>query len=222
MAVFLIGFKFSKKGETMTNPGSEGEHTLQKKFGTEKRAQSFYDNQVINHLNSRMVEFIANQEILFIATSDIKGDCDCSLRAGDAGFVHVLDEKSLVYPEYRGNGVTASLGNIIENPHIGMMFTDFIKDTVGLHVNGKASIVENDELLQRENISQKIIDDMNKKGRKPERWVLVEVEEAYMHCSKHIPLYQKAEKLRQWGTDDVKIKKTDYFLVKQEQEEGRS
>jgi hypothetical protein len=205
----------------MTNPGSEGEHTLQKKFGTEKRAQAFYDNQVLNHLNSRMVEFVANQEILFIATSDEKGDCDCSLRAGDAGFVHVLDEKSLIYPEYRGNGVTASLGNILENPHIGMMFTDFIKDTVGLHVNGKASIIENDELLQRENISQKIIDDMNKKGRKPERWVLVEVEEAYMHCSKHIPLYQKAEKMRQWGTDDVKIKKADYFLAKQAQEQER-
>ncbi len=198
----------------MTNPGSKGEHILQKKFNTEKRAQAFYDNQVLDHLNPRMHEFIANQEILFIATSDAKGDCDCSLRAGEAGFVHVLDEKNLVYPEYRGNGVTASLGNILENPHIGMMFTDFIKDTVGLHVNGKAAIIENNELLQRKNISQKIIDDMNKKGRKPERWVLVEVEEAYMHCSKHIPLYQKADKLRQWGTDDVKIKKGNYFLAK--------
>jgi predicted pyridoxine 5'-phosphate oxidase superfamily flavin-nucleotide-binding protein len=208
-------FNFSTKGDTMTNPGSKGEHTLQKKFNTEKRAQAFYDNQVLDRLNPRMVEFIANQEILVISTSDAKGDCDCSLRAGEAGFVHVLDEKNLVYPEYRGNGVTASLGNILENPHIGMMFIDFIKDTVGLHVNGKATIIENNELLQRKNISQKIIDDMNKKGRKPERWVLVEVEEAYMHCSKHIPLYQKADKLRQWGTDDVKIKKSDYFLAKE-------
>ena len=199
----------------MTNPGSEGEHILQQKFNTEKRAQAFYDNQVLDRLNSRMVEFIANQEILVIATSDSKGDCDCSLRAGEAGFVHVLDEKNLVYPEYRGNGVTASLGNILENPHIGIMFIDFIKDTVGLHVNGKASIIENNELLERNNISQKIIEDMNKKGRKPERWVLVEVEEAYMHCSKHIPLYQKADKIRDWGTDDVKIKKSDYFLAKE-------
>ena len=208
-------FNFSTKGDTMTNPGSKGEHTLQKKFNTEKRAQAFYDNQVLDRLNPRMVEFIANQEILVISTSDAKGDCDCSLRAGEAGFVNVLDEENLVYPEYRGNGVTASLGNILENPHIGMMFIDFIKDTVGLHVNGKAAIIENNKLLQRKNISQKIIDDMNKKGRKPERWVLVEVEEAYMHCSKHIPLYQKADKLRQWGTDDVKIKKSDYFLAKE-------
>jgi predicted pyridoxine 5'-phosphate oxidase superfamily flavin-nucleotide-binding protein len=205
----------------MTNPGSQGEHTLQKNFNTEKRAQAFYDNQVLDLLNPRMIEFIANQEILVIATSDAKGDCDCSLRAGAAGFVRVLDEKNLVYPEYRGNGVTASLGNILENPHIGMMFIDFIKDTVGLHVNGKAAIIENNELLQRKNISQKIIEDMNKKGRKPERWVLVEVEEAYMHCSKHIPLYQKADKKRSWGTDDAKIKKSDYFLAKKERERGR-
>lgn len=205
----------------MTNPGSEGEHILQKKFNTEKRAQAFYDNQVLDRLNPRMVEFIANQEILVISTSDAKGDCDCSLRAGGAGFVHVLDEKNLAYPEYRGNGVTASLGNILENPHIGMLFIDFIKDTVGLHVNGKAAIIENNAMLKRKNISQKIIDDMNKKGRKPERWVLVEVEEAYIHCSKHIPLYQKAGKIQHWGTDDVKIKKTDYFLAKKEREQGR-
>lgn len=203
----------------MTNPGSKGEHILQKKFNTEKRAQTFYDNQVLDHLNSRMLEFIANQEILFIATSDSKGDCDCSLRAGEAGFVRVLDKKHLVYPEYRGNGVTASLGNILENPHIGMMFTDFIKDTVGLHVNGKAAVIENNELHQRKNIPQEIIEDMNKKGRKPERWVQVEVEEAYMHCSKHIPLYKKADKLMQWGTDDAKIKKSDYFLAKANQKQ---
>ncbi|MDD5758689.1 MAG: pyridoxamine 5'-phosphate oxidase family protein [Desulfobulbaceae bacterium] len=198
----------------MTNPGSAGEHSLQEKFNTEKRAQAFYDNQVLDHLNPRMLEFIANQEILVIATSDAKGDCDCSLRAGEAGFVHALDEKTLVYPEYRGNGVTASLGNILENPHIGMMFIDFIKDTVGLHVNGKAAIIENNELLEREDLSPQILEDMNKKGRKPERWVLVEVEEAYMHCSKHIPFYKKAEKLIQWGTDDVKVKKGDYFMTK--------
>ena len=201
----------------MTNPGSKGEHILQKKFNTEKRAQTFYDNQVLDHLNPRMLEFIANQEILFIATSDSKGDCDCSLRAGEAGFVRILDEKHLVYPEYRGNGVTASLGNILENPHIGMMFTDFIKDTVGLHVNGKAAVIENNELLQWKNIPQEINEDMNKKGRKPERWVQVEIEEAYMHCSKHIPLYKKADKLMKWGTDDAKIKKSDYFLAKENQ-----
>jgi len=57
----------------------------------------------------------------------------------EAGFVHVLNEKILVYPEYRGNGVMASLGNIVENPHAGLLFVDFIRDKVGLHVNGAAA-----------------------------------------------------------------------------------
>ncbi len=198
----------------MTNPGSNGEHMLQKKFDVEKRAQAFYNNQVLDHLNPRMREFVAAQEIVFVSTADANGECDCSLRAGDAGFVHSLDEKTLIYPEYRGNGVMASLGNIMENPHIGIMFIDFVKDTVGLHVNGKAGIIENDELLKRENLPDEVVEDMKRRRRKPERWVLVEVEEAYMHCSKHIPLYKKLDKSMKWGTDDVKVKKGDYFLAK--------
>ncbi|MCP4600656.1 MAG: pyridoxamine 5-phosphate oxidase [Proteobacteria bacterium] len=198
----------------MTNPGSNGEHTLQKKFETEKRAQTFYKNQVLDHLNPRMLEFVANQEVVFVSTADANGECDCSLRAGEAGFVRILDDKTLAYPEYRGNGVMASLGNIAENPHIGMMFIDFVKDTVGLHVNGKAAILENDELLQRSTLPEGVVEDTKRQRRKPERWVLVEVEEAYMHCSKHIPLYKKLDKSMQWGTDDVRVKKGDYFLAK--------
>ena len=64
--------------------------------------------------------------MFFLATADGHGECDVSFRAGEAGFVHVLDEKILVYPEYRGNGVMASLGNITENPHAGLLFIDFI------------------------------------------------------------------------------------------------
>ncbi len=205
----------------MSNPGSNGEHALQKKVGTEKRANVFYEKQVLAHLNPRMIEFVANQEIVFVATADAHGECDCSLRAGEAGFVRTLDEKTLVYPEYRGNGVMASLGNITENPNIGMMFIDFVKDTVGLHVNGKAEIIENESLLALGNAPQGVARDIEQKGkRRPERWVLVHVEEAYMHCSKHIPLYKKLDKPIKWGTDDPKIKKADYFLAKASKTHG--
>ncbi len=200
----------------MTRPGSKGEHELQKKNETEKRALAFYDKQVLDELNPRMVEFIANQEIVFVSTADSAGECDCSLRAGPPGFVSVLDEKTIVYPEYRGNGVMASLGNIEENPHIGMMFIDFVKDTIGLHVNGKAKIVDNETLLSRDGLPSRIASDMKLRGkRRPERWVLVEIEEAYIHCSKHIPLYKKLDKPIKWGTDDPKIKRVDYFLAGQ-------
>jgi F0F1-type ATP synthase alpha subunit len=59
-------------------------------------------------------------------TIDQKGECDCSVRSGKKGFVLVLDEKTLAYAEYKGNGVMASMGNIQENPHIGLLFLDFL------------------------------------------------------------------------------------------------
>jgi predicted pyridoxine 5'-phosphate oxidase superfamily flavin-nucleotide-binding protein len=196
-------------------PGSEGEHFLQQKYGTTQRALRFYDKQVLNYLSPVMKEFIARQEVLFIATSDKHGDCDCSFRFGKPGFVRALNDNYLVYPEYRGNGVMASQGNITENPHIGMIFVDFFASTVGLHVNGKAKIVENEDLLKfRKELSQDVIDEMNAEGRfRPERWIMVEIEEAYIHCSKHVPLLKKAEKDITWGTDDDGLKRSDFFAL---------
>jgi truncated hemoglobin YjbI/predicted pyridoxine 5'-phosphate oxidase superfamily flavin-nucleotide-binding protein len=196
-------------------PGSEGEHFLQHKYGTSQRALRFYDKQVLNYLSPVMKEFIAKQEILFIATSDKHGDCDCSFRFGKPGFVRALNDNYLVYPEYRGNGVLASQGNITENPHIGMIFVDFFASTVGLHVNGKVKIVEQADLMKyKKDLPRDILDEMNAEGKcRPERWLMVEVEEAYIHCSKHIPLLKKAEKEITWGTDDDGIKRSDFFKL---------
>ena len=196
-------------------PGSEGEHYLQAKYGTTQRALRFYDKQVLNYLSPVMKEFIAKQEVLFIATSDKHGDCDCSFRFGKPGFVRALNNNYLVYPEYRGNGVMASQGNITENPHIGMIFIDFFVSTVGLHVNGKAKLIEHEDLLKfRKDLPKNVIDEINAEGKhRPERWIMVEIEEAYIHCSKHIPLLKKAEKDITWGTDDDALKRTDFFAL---------
>ena len=129
--------------------GSDGERVLQKQYGSDDRANDFYDTQMRNHLNERMVKLIDRQEMMFIATADANGECDSSFRAGPPGFVVVLDDKTLIYPEYRGNGVYASLGNISENPHVGILFVDFFDSTIGLHVNGKAKMVDNELMMQR-------------------------------------------------------------------------
>jgi len=199
-----------------TTPGSHGEHDLQERYGNLKRAEGFYRNQMLSYLNPHMRTFIARQEMFFLSTADGHGECDASFRAGEAGFVHVLNEKILVYPEYRGNGVTASLGNIAENPHAALLFVDFIRDKVGLHVNGAARILSNEELLASPNFSAALRADLAETGgRRPERWVLVTVEEAYIHCSKHIPRLEKVEQqARDWGTDDVHAKGGDYFQAK--------
>ncbi|MFC4075911.1 pyridoxamine 5'-phosphate oxidase family protein [Salinithrix halophila] len=198
-------------------PGSTGEHHLQEKYGTRKRALSFYHNQMLDRLNETMIHFIARQEMMFIATADGQGECDNSFRAGLPGFVQVLDEKHLLYPEYRGNGVMASLGNIRENPHMGILFIDFFDTAVGLHVNGKAHIVEKEELLAHfSHLSSAIQQYIFSQGKKLERWVLIEVEEAYIHCSKHIPRLSKLPKEMDWGTDDPVKKGGDYFQAKNE------
>jgi len=172
------------------------ERELQKSYGTEKRAEQFYNRQMRSSLNDMMQRFLIERDMLFISTADSEGNCDSSIRVGVPGFIRVLDDKRIAFPEYRGNGVYASLGNIAENPHIGLLTIDFYKTTVGLHVNGKASIVDtlpecSDPLA--------------------ERWVLVEVEEAYIQCSKHIPKLQPTAKKIVWNTDDEKAKGGDFF-----------
>jgi len=194
----------------MANLGSEGERILQKKVGSENKASAFYDKQLLDYLNPYMREFILKQEMVFIATSDSEGECDCSFRAGKQGFVRVLNEKTLLYPEYRGNGVMASMGNILENPHIGMTFIDFFEHTIGLHVNGKAKIVENDELLADKTLDG-VANSIQEEGTAPERWILITVEEAYIHCSKHIPHLKKLDKKIHWGTDKEVHKGGDFF-----------
>lgn len=192
--------------------GSEGERRAQHMFGTDRRAMAFYQNQMMREMNVIMQEFIARQEMVFIATADAKGECDCSFRAGTAGFVQVLDSKTLAYPEYRGNGVLASVGNILENPQIGLMFIDFIQSTVGLHINGNAQVLNNDEIVRLPHATASLIDEAAMSGgRHPECWVVVEVEEAYIHCSKHIPLLKKLDKTVHWGTDDEHIKGSNFF-----------
>jgi uncharacterized protein len=206
---------FTEEAERMKAPGSEGEHDAQRQFGTTRRAMSFYNQQMLDYLNPLMREFIAHQELAFIGTADASGACDCSFRAGPPGFVHVIDEKTLALPDYHGNGVMASIGNILEDPHVGLVFIDFFRSTVGLHVNGTARIVDNDTLSAQTYVTPELLDVIQTTGgRHPERWVIVEVEEAYIHCSKHVPLLQKLDKEMHWGTDDENCKGGDVFKSK--------
>jgi predicted pyridoxine 5'-phosphate oxidase superfamily flavin-nucleotide-binding protein len=201
-------------------PGSGGEHALQERFATFKRAAAFYDKQMLDHLNPLMREYIAQQEMVFIATADAHGEADASFRAGPPGFVRVLDERTLMYPEYRGNGVMASLGNISENGHVGILFVDFFRSAVGLHVNGTARIIENEAvsafapILERMAGVADLHEQVADKKKTPERWVFVEVVEAYIHCSKHIPSLRKLDKDIDWGTDNEQRKGGDYFKAK--------
>lgn len=193
--------------------GSDGEHQLQQDLGSKERADRFYRRQMHDHLTEGMQAFIRRQEMVFIATADANGHCDSSPRFGKPGFVVVMDTKSIAYPEFRGNGVFASLGNILENPHIGLAFVDFLHTTVGLHVNGKACLCPPNEIPDSLSSVSRMYETEHL-SRIIEQWVIVEIEEAYIHCSKHIPRLQKLEKSISWGTDDPKAKVDDFFCKK--------
>ncbi|BDU03899.1 pyridoxamine 5-phosphate oxidase [Nocardia cyriacigeorgica] len=192
--------------------GSDGEHELQERHGTQDRARRFYDDQVRDRLNEQMIEFVGRMDMAFIATADAHGECDASFRAGEPGFLHVIDAQTLAYPEYRGNGVLASLGNIHTNPHIGILMIDFVRDLIGLHINGSARLVDDGAL-------RSWVPGLppSRRGREAQLWVVVDVEEAYIHCRKHIPhLVPATREQREWGTDSVRAKGGDYFGVKAE------
>ncbi|MDT0342196.1 pyridoxamine 5'-phosphate oxidase family protein [Streptomyces sp. DSM 44938] len=201
-------------------PGSDGEHAIQRRLGTEQRADRFYDEQVLDHLNERMREFVSRQEMFFLATSDARGECDNSFRAGPAGFLHVLDPRALAYPEYRGNGVHASLGNISENPHAGLLLMDFDRARIGLHINGRATIVPDAQLRA----AHPELPTDSVPGRRAELWVRIDIQEAYIHCAKHIPQLVKAPRrtAREWGTDDYKRKGGDFFGAAREAQVRRT
>jgi uncharacterized protein len=203
-------------GDGVTQPGSDAELLLQRAYGSEDRAARFYADQMCDQLLPAMVEFVSRMEMLFLSTADARGECDSSLRAGPPGFIQVLDDRHLAYPEYRGNGVHASLANISENPHVGLLMVDFERDLIGLHVNGRARIVD-DEIIRT--LHPGLTQD-DSRGRRADRWVVVEVAEAYIHCRKHIPRMARVHEQRAWGTDDPARKGGDYFGARQRARNG--
>ena len=191
------------------NHGTPGERDMQDRLESRARAQRFYERQLRDRLSDKMVELIRRQKMVFVATADARGNCDCSPRFGRPGFVLVLDDKTLAYPEHRGNGVFAGLGNIAENPHVGLVFVDFFDTTVGLHVNGIAGSYRATELPPA--LASYLDGDSTPFDSAVECWVAITVDEAYIHCSKHVPLLEKKDKRIMWGTDDPAAKSDDYF-----------
>jgi hypothetical protein len=89
--------------------------------------------------------FIERAAMLFIATADADGQPDCSYKGGMPGFVRVLDERTLAIPDYDGNGMYRTWGNVLVNPRVGLLFLDF-EHPKRIRVNGTARVSEDDPL----------------------------------------------------------------------------
>jgi predicted pyridoxine 5'-phosphate oxidase superfamily flavin-nucleotide-binding protein len=91
-------------------------------------------------------DFIEARDMFFIATADAAGQPQCSYKGGDPGFVRVIDETTIAFPVYDGNGMFLTAGNLSENASVGLLFVDF-ENGSRLRLNGEASIDPEDPLI---------------------------------------------------------------------------
>ena len=133
----------------MSSAYHEGSRSLQDRFDTRRLADRLEERLLSRPcIDDEDRAFIARMDMFFLATADAHGRPQCSYKGGDPGFVRVLDERTVAFPNYDGNGMYLSIGNVIENPHVGMLFIDFISERPSrLRLNGQASIDERDELV---------------------------------------------------------------------------
>ena len=130
-------------------------------------------SKVGDRLNELTRQFVERSPFLCLATSAADGTCDVSPRGDPHGFVRVLDDRTLLLPDRPGNRLADSYRNVLENPHVALLFiVPGVTDT--FRVNGRATIVTDPELLEPCAVE----------GKVPKVGLRIEVEEAFTHCSK--------------------------------------
>jgi predicted pyridoxine 5'-phosphate oxidase superfamily flavin-nucleotide-binding protein len=124
-----------------------GSRELQDRFDTRRLADRLEARTVHDAITPEDREFIERMDMFFLATADAAGQPQCSYKGGDPGFIRVLDERTLAFPNYDGNGMYLSLGNVLVNPNVGMLLIDFCAVRPSrMRIEGRATIAETDKL----------------------------------------------------------------------------
>jgi predicted pyridoxine 5'-phosphate oxidase superfamily flavin-nucleotide-binding protein len=124
----------------------EGQRALQDRFDTRRLADRL-DQATTDQISDAHRAFIESRDMFFLATADGDGVPQCSYKGGQPGFVRVVDEHTIAFPVYDGNGMFLSMGNVGVNPNVGVLFVDFERGT-RLRFNGIARIEEDDPLVE--------------------------------------------------------------------------
>jgi predicted pyridoxine 5'-phosphate oxidase superfamily flavin-nucleotide-binding protein len=159
----------------------EGNRRLQDEFDTRRLADRLEQVKVRDFIDERDRAFIESLDMFFLATADAQGRPTCSYKGGDPGFVRVLDERTLAFPSYDGNGMFLSLGNALVNPEVGLLFVSFERQR-RLRLEGTASVDADDPLL----------------GEWPEALCAVRVRAraVFPNCPRYIHRYELVERSR--------------------------
>ena len=124
----------------------DGQRALQDRFDTRRLADRLEDVKVHDRFTDDDRQFIERLDMFFLATADAEGQPTCSYKGGDPGFVRVLDDRTLAFPCYDGNGMFLSMGNVVVHPAVGLLFIDFERQR-RMRVDGSAAIALDDPLV---------------------------------------------------------------------------
>ena len=159
----------------------DGSRSLQDRFDTRALADRIDGLLVSDTIDERDRDFIEDRDMFFLATADAEGRPTCSYKGGEPGFVRVLDEHTLAFPNYDGNGMYLSTGNVLVNPDVGLLFIDFERGH-RMRLEGTASIDLDDPL----------------RGDYPEAQFVVRVRAraVYPNCPRYIHRYELVRRSR--------------------------
>jgi uncharacterized protein len=159
----------------------DGSRSLQDRFDTRALADRIDDLLVSATIGDGDRAFIEARDMFFLATADDEGRPTCSYKGGEPGFVRVLDPHTLAFPNYDGNGMYLSTGNVLLNPEVGMLFIDFEKGH-RTRLEGTASIDIDDPLLEDYPEAQFVI--------------RVRARNVYPNCPRYIHRYELVRRSR--------------------------
>ena len=152
---------------------------LQDRFDTRRLADRLVEVKVHDRLTAADREFIERMDMFFLATVDSNGQPTCSYKGGDPGFVSLVDNTTLAFPNYDGNGMYLSMGNLLQTQSVGLLFIDFAEQR-RMRVDGTASVSMDDPLAMRYSGAEFI--------------VRVEVRRIYPNCPRYIHKLQLVER----------------------------
>jgi predicted pyridoxine 5'-phosphate oxidase superfamily flavin-nucleotide-binding protein len=160
---------------------SAASRDLQDRFDTRRLADRLAEVKVHDRMTEDDRVFIEQRDMLFLATVDAAGQPTCSYKGGDPGFVTVVDERTLAFPNYDGNGMYLSMGNVAESRGVGLLFIDFEAQR-RTRIDGTAALATDHPLLARYEGAQFL--------------VVVTVERVYPNCPRYIHQYRLVERSR--------------------------
>jgi uncharacterized protein len=155
----------------MSDIYEDNHRQLQDRFDTRRLADRLDETLVRARFTPSDREFIERMDMFFLASVDRRGRVNCSYKGGDPGLVRVVDDTTLAFPNYNGNGMFLSTGNMLDDGQVGMLFIDFERQT-RLRVNGTARVHWDDSLMSAYPDAQFI--------------VRVEVREIFPNCPRYI------------------------------------